>query len=365
MLDCDHNSQSYFFVWRRDLETGGLPAQLVEVRRGAIVESIHRGQVAVVAGNGQMIASVGTPSATTFLRSSAKPFQALPFVLSKAIDRFGFTQAELALACGSHCGEPVHIQHAESMLSRLGLDRSALKCGKHEPFNLEAAKLLCTLGKEPDVLQNNCSGKHIAMLALALYLEAPIETYLEPSHPIQARIAKVVSKFSGVESSQLIVGTDGCGAPVFAMPVQPMALMYARLVNPQRLSHQEMSQACDRIMTAMTNHPELVGGTVERLDTMLMRVTRGSLVSKIGAEGVYTAGVRPSASWPDGLGIAIKIEDGDNLRARPVVVIETLRQLGILNDADLDSFRSLWDLDVLSFSREVVGKVTACFKLGV
>jgi len=284
-------------------------------------------------------------------------------VLSKAVDRFGFTEAELALACGSHCGEPIHVQAAESMLKKVGLDRSALKCGKHEPFNLEAAEALRRQDREPDVLQNNCSGKHIAMLAMALHSGAPIETYDQPNNPVQLEIANVVAQFSGFDTTHLIIGTDGCGAPVFAMPVQAMALMYARLVAPPTEIDEELRDGCARIVNAMTRYPEMVGGTVDRLDTMLMQVAAGSLVSKIGAEGVYTVGVSPSTQWPRGLGLAIKIEDGDDRRARPIVVLEALRQLEILNETDLERFASLRNPGIRNLRGELVGEVRAEFAI--
>jgi len=284
-------------------------------------------------------------------------------VLSKAVDRFGFTEAEVALACGSHCGEPIHVQAAESMLKKVGLDRSALKCGKHEPFNLEAAETVRRQNKEPDVLQNNCSGKHIAMLAMALHSGAPIETYDQPNNPVQLEIANVVAQFSGFDTTQLIIGTDGCGAPVFAMPVQAMALMYARLVAAPTEIDEELRDGCARIVNAMTRYPEMVGGTVDRLDTMLMQVAAGSLVSKIGAEGVYTVGVSPSTQWPRGLGLAIKIEDGDDRRARPIVVLEALRQLEILNEVDLERFASLRNPGIRNLRGELVGEVRAEFAI--
>jgi len=345
------------------LKTGSQPAPLVEVRRGSIVESLHRGHIAAVDGDGRNIAAIGSPNTITFLRSSAKPFQALPLVLSKAVDRFGFTEAELALACGSHCGEPIHVQAAESMLKKVGLDRSALKCGKHEPFNLKAAETLRRQDREPDVLQNNCSGKHIAMLAMALHSGARIETYDLPNNPVQLEIADVIAQFSGIDATQMITGIDGCGAPVFAMPIQAMALMYARLVAPPTEIDEELRDGCARIVNAMTRYPEMVGGTVDRLDTMLMQAAAGSLVSKIGAEGVYTVGVLPSTQWPRGLGLAVKIEDGDDRRARPIVVLEALRQLEILNEADLERFASLRNPGIRNLRGELVGEVRAEFAI--
>jgi L-asparaginase II len=292
------------------------PAPLVEVWRGHIVESRHRGHVAAVDGDGRLVARLGEPEAVTYLRSSGKPFQALPMVASGAADRFDFTPREIAVACGSHSGEPVHEETVAGMLKKIGLDESALKCGTHEPFSAEASAELRRRGEEARVLQNNCSGKHTGMLALALHLGAPIADYDQPDSPVQQAILRAVSQFSGVPEQEVARGTDGCGVPVFGLPVRAMALMYARLVAPAADFDAATQVACARIVAAMTGAPEMVGGTRERLDTEMMRVTDGRIISKIGAEGVYTVGVLPCEPFPRGLGLALKIEDGEDRRAR-------------------------------------------------
>jgi L-asparaginase II len=339
------------------------PAPLVEVWRGAIVESRHRGHVAVVDGDGKLVARLGEPETVTYLRSSGKPFQALPLVATGAADRFGFTPREIAIACGSHSGEPVHEETVAAMLEKIGLDESALKCGTHEPFSAEATAELRRRGEKPRVLQNNCSGKHAGMLALALHLGAPTQTYDEPDNPVQQAILRGVSQFSGVPETEIARGTDGCGVPVFGLPVRAMALMYARLVAPGENFDDSTRAACARIVAAMTSAPEMVGGTRERLDTEMMRVTRGRIISKIGAEGVYTVGVLPCEMYPRGLGLALKIEDGEDRRARPPVVIEALRQLGALDAearAELEPYASF---TVRNHRGEAVGAVRASFAL--
>src|SRR5947209_13103522 len=207
-------------------------APLVEVRRGLIVESRHRGHVAAATGAGNLVAFIGEPETVTYLRSSAKPFQALPLVTSGAADRFGFVEAELAVACGSHSGQDLHAETVAGMLRKIGLDESFLKCGVHEPFDRETAGRLRARGESPGALRNNCSGKHTGMLALALHLGAPPETYDRAGGPVQQAILRAVSLLSGVAPEDMILGTDGCGVPVFGMPVRAMALMYARLAAP-------------------------------------------------------------------------------------------------------------------------------------
>ena len=341
-----------------------LPAPLVEVRRGSIVESRHRGHVIAVDATGRTIASLGQPETVTYLRSSAKPFQAVPLVASGAADRFGFTEKEIAIACASHNGEPIHTETVAGMLSKIGLDASALKCGIHEPYNTEVAETLVREGKRPTVLHNNCSGKHTGMLALALHLGAPVETYDQPDHPVQQAILRAVSEFSGVAAKEIALAVDGCGAPVFGLPVRAMALMYARLVAaPPGFGDDTLRAAAERIFRAMTAYPEIVGGRAERLDTKVMFAGRGEVVSKVGAEGVYTAGVKANDSWPQGLGIALKIEDGEDRRSRPTVVIETLRQLNVLDAEALEELTPYSRFVVRNHRGDAVGEVRASFKL--
>jgi L-asparaginase II len=339
------------------------PEPLVEITRGGITESRHRGHVVGVVPNGSIAAYIGTPETVTYLRSSAKPHQAIPLVASGAADHFGFNEQEIALACASHSGEPIHTEIAAGMLKKIGLGPEALKCGVHEPFSPEAARALREKGEEANILQNNCSGKHAGMLALALHLDAPTETYDEPANPVQLAIGKTISAFSGVPIEDMAVGVDGCGVPVFGITVRAMALMYARLVSPLPEFDEQTREACARIVSAMTVHPELVGGTSDRLDTEIMRAAKGRLVSKVGAEGVYTLAVLPCDDWPLGLGLALKIEDGDDYRARPTVVVESLRQLGILANESLEAVSRYAFFPVLNRRGEVVGEVTPEFKL--
>lgn len=338
-------------------------APLVEVWRGRIVESRHRGHVAAVDGDGRLVAYAGEPDTVTYLRSSGKPFQALPLVTSGAADRFHLDETELAVACGSHSGEDVHAETVARMLEKLGLDESFLKCGTHEPFDHATAERLRSRGEKPTALRNNCSGKHTGMLALALHLGARPEEYDHADSPVQQAILRAVAKFAGLPSVDVVVGTDGCGVPVFGMPVRAMALMYARLASPLADFDEETRRACARITDAMTAHPEMVGGTRERFDTEVMRACGASAVSKIGAEGVYTAGVHPCERWPKGLGLAFKIEDGEDRRARSTIAIEALRQLGVLNEDAQKALRPYANFRVKNHRGENVGEIRASFGL--
>lgn len=341
---------------------GAVP--LVEVWRGGIVESRHRGHLYALDGAGQAVASLGVPDTVTYLRSSAKPFQMLPLMTSGAADRFDFTEAEIAVACASHNGEPIHTETVAGMLRKIGLDESYLKCGVHEPFSAEVTRQLREAGEKPTVLHNNCSGKHTGFLAIALTLGAPVETYDHLDNPVQQQVLQAVAEFSGVPAEQVELATDGCGAPVFGMPITAMALMYARLINPPAAVSAEVRTACDRIVSAMTAFPEMVGGGLnERLDTEVMRATDGAVVSKVGAEGVYTAGVRPCERFPSGLGLAFKIEDGEDRRARPTVVIETLRQLGVIDDGALAALQPYARFPIKNHRGDLVGDIKPNFRL--
>jgi len=346
-------------------QAGACAASLVEVWRGPIVESRHRGHLITIDGQGRIVASLGSPETITYIRSSAKPFQALPLITSGAADRFGFTEREIAIACGSHSGEAQHVSVVRSMLEKIGLDERALKCGSHEPFSAEVARELSRKQEVPGVLQNNCSGKHAGMLALAKYVGAPTATYDEWTNAVQQMIAGTISQFTDLPIEAIAIGVDGCGVPVFGISVHAMALMYARLVSPPKVFDSSIRDACQRIVQAMINFPEMVGGARDRLDTELISAGSGRLISKIGAEGVYTVEVLPSDKWPHGLGLALKIEDGDDRRARPPAVIEALRQLHVLAPGDLSALSSYAPTPITNRRGERVGEARASFMLKI
>jgi L-asparaginase II len=343
--------------------TAPKPAPLVEVWRGPIVESRHRGHIAVVDGDGHLVASLGEPQTVTYLRSSAKPFQSVPLLTSGAAERFHLTEAELAIACGSHSGEDLHVETVARLLEKIGLDEGFLKCGVHEPFDRATAERLRARRESPGVLRNNCSGKHTGMLTLSRHLGAPPELYDDPGGPVQQSVLRAVSQFSGMNADEIALGTDGCGLPVFGLPVRAMALMYARLVAPPPGFDAETRAACARLTGAMSARPELVGGTHERFDTEVMRAGWALLVSKIGAEGVYTAGVLPCERWPKGLGLAFKIEDGEDRRARSTIAIEALRQLGVLNEDASKVLSPYASFPIHNHRGEKVGQIRASFTL--
>jgi L-asparaginase II len=351
---------------KRNLKEAYLaPEPLVEVTRGSFVESVHRGHLAALDGEGRLVARVGSPEAVTFMRSAAKPFQAVPLVASGAAGRFGLEARELAVACGSHDGERVHTEAVLSVLSKVGLSVADLKCGPQEPYGKEAAERLRARGGRPTALHNNCSGKHAGMLALARHLGAPTENYFEPSHPVQREVFRAVARFAGVPADSLEFAVDGCGVPTFALTVGTMALMFARFVAAGEGFGAEEREAARRIVGAVCAHPLMVEGEGE-LDTELMRAGGRRFISKVGAEGVYTAGVLPCQEWPRGLGLAFKIEDGDRGdRARPVAAVEALRQLGVTGREETGALAKFARQTVRNRRGEEVGEVRPAFDLRV
>ena len=319
------------------------PAPLADVTRGPLVESVHLGHAVAVTGRDEVVLDLGDPDLVVFLRSSGKPFQALPCLIDGAADRFGFSDREVALACGSHEGQAPHRETAHAMLAKAGLGPDALRCGLKAPLSEDEQKALHRAGEEPSLLHNECSGEHAAMVALATHLGAPLDTYTEADHPVQQRVREEVCRYAGAEPGTLPEATDGCTIPTFGVPLRDAARMYARLVAPPPDWDAAVATAAARIVRAMTTHPEMVDGTPaeDLLDSALMKVAGDRLVSKMGAEGVLTVGVFPSEAWPAGLGLAVKVADGDNeQRARGPIAVALLRRLGVLTDEDLDALES-------------------------
>lgn len=308
---------------------------LAEVTRGKSVESVHHGFLYIEDGRGNEVLSIGDSEFKTFFRSAAKPFQAIPFVLNGGIERFGFTGEEIALSCASHAGERIHVSTAENMLSKMGLKESDLKCGTHLPFDEKRANEMLIAGEKPSQLHNNCSGKHATMLGQALLIDAETGGYLSPDHPVQQRNLEILGTFTDVPPNEIEVAIDGCSAPTYFLSMKAMARSYVRLIAPPESFAMELRQACNTVTNSMISFPALVGGT-KRLDTLLMEAAaERSLISKIGAEGAWLCGIAPCERWPDGLGIALKIADGDDRRARPVIAIELLKALGMIPQSSL------------------------------
>ena len=314
---------------------------LFEVTRGDLVESVHYGCIAVVDSNGNLIAFYGDPEMVAFLRSSAKPFQALPFVERGGVEHFNLTPRELSIACASHEGSDRHVETVRGMQKKIGIEESNLQCGVHFPGDVHAYKALIVDDQLPTPIRNNCSGKHTAMLAHAKMRGLPLENYLDIHHPIQQDILASFADMCMIPSEKVVLGTDGCSAPNFAVPLYNAALGMARFCDPHGLP-EARADACRKITSAMTSHPEMVSGEGE-FDCELMKAGEGKIVCKRGAEGYQIIGLMPGVLAKDspGVGIAFKVSDGDasrkdmnlesSVRVRPAVTLEILRQLGALS----------------------------------
>jgi L-asparaginase II len=327
---------------------------LAVVERGGRVECVHRGTVAVADRGGRMRCVAGDPALPLYLRSACKPLQALPLVEGGGIEKFGLTDAELAVICASHAAEPVHLDAVRSILSKIGLDPSALRCGPHMPHDPATAAALARAGRGPEAIHSNCSGKHAGMLASCRLYGWPTETYLEPGHPLQRRIATIIAEFCA-NGEPLPHATDGCGVPTFHANVAQLAHAFARLADPADLPAPRAA-AVRRIGDAMAAHPVMVSGT-GRLATSLMEVLGGRLFCKGGAEGGFGIALRSQ-----GLGVAVKIEDG-NARAMGPILIEVLRQLGAAGPADTAALAAHARPTVLNTRGEVVGAIRPLVQL--
>jgi L-asparaginase II len=289
------------------------PALRIEATRGCLPDSEHRVIAAVVRADGSLLASSGDPGYSTWWRSAAKPFQALPLVQDGVTDRFHLTDAELALACASHSSEPRHLEVVSGLMTRLGITDAMLACGPHQPLSPEVAREVARQQTPLTARWSNCSGKHAGMIALALHHGWPVSGYQEEAHPVQQRVFAEVSRWTGLDPADMARAPDGCTAVCFGLPVRAMALSYARLGA-------SADSAARRIVAAMLGHPFLMAGT-DRLCTDLMVAWPAQVIAKVGALGVYCAAI-PALQ----LGIALKVEDGDT-RASGVALLAILREV--------------------------------------
>jgi L-asparaginase II len=293
---------------------------LVEVARGALVESRHRGSVSVVDADGAAVLSLGDVDRRVFPRSAVKALQAMPLVESGIAEAYALTDEEIALACASHSGEPEHVAAAQSMLAKAGLDEGCLECGVHWPMGEVANRALAAKGQGPSALHNNCSGKHAGFICLACGMNEDPTGYVAAEHPVQRRVREALEDLTGACHTQEKGGIDGCSIPTYAIPLPSLAFGFARFGAGAGLSR-ESRAAAERIRRAVARHPFMVAGT-GRFDTRLMEILRERAFVKTGAEGVYCAAL------PElGFGIALKAEDGSGRAAEAMMAALVLRFL--------------------------------------
>jgi L-asparaginase II len=301
---------------------------LVDVLRGAVVESAHRGAVAVFDADGKVVWEIGDTAMPVFPRSAVKAIQALPLIESGAADAYGFGDKELALACASHSGEPAHAELARAMLAKAGLDETALECGTHWPLDHEATVAMARAGGTPNALHNNCSGKHAGFVCTCCHGGIDHHGYVKAGHAMQEMIREAMEAVTGAAHDGAHRGTDGCSIPTYAVPLRNFALGFAKMVSGKGLGPVR-AKAAQRLLSACMAEPFLVSGT-DRADMKLMQAAPGRIFVKVGAEGVYCAAL------PElGFGIALKCDDGAG-RAAEVMIASVLAKL-LRKDAELSA----------------------------
>jgi L-asparaginase II len=299
---------------------------LVEVVRGALTESRHRGAVAVVDAGGAAVLTLGDVERPVYPRSAVKPLQALPLVESGAADRYSFGGEELALACASHGGEPAHVEVAQRMLARAGLDVGALECGAHWPSHQDSSRALARAGGAPSALHNNCSGKHAGFLCVACAAGVDHRGYVAPDHLVQREVRAAIESLTGVGLGPDVCGTDGCSIPTWAVPLNRLAHAFAKFGTGRGLAP-ERAKAAARLRAACAAQPYFVAGT-GRFCTEIMKLFGARVLVKTGAEGVYCA-----ALPEQGIGIALKCDDGAT-RAAEVATAAMIARFLPLSDEE-------------------------------
>ena len=352
---------------------------IFQLSRGDIVESVHFGAIAVVESSGRLAAWYGDPGLVTFTRSSAKPFQALPFLENGGMQIYGLTLQEVALICASHSGTDEHLAVVRSIQAKTGISEADLMCGVHTPYDRSTAESMRRQGIVATPNRHNCSGKHSGMLAFSKMLGFPPDpnglAYIDPHHPVQQIILEAFAEMCDLPPEEIHLGIDGCSAPNFAVPLSGTALAFARICQPEGLPERR-AETCHLISNAMLTYPDMIGGP-DNFDTYLMQAAQGRVICKGGAEGFQAFGIMPGAIKPDSpaFGVAFKISDGDlkghnrpygdpRGHVRPAVALEILHQLGVFDAQDLEKLADYGpEFSVENWRQLKVGWASPCFEL--
>ncbi len=327
---------------------------LLHIYRGTLAENIIRGDIVVTDRQGQLMSGCGDIQKLTYMRSAAKPIQALVGVEAGVLEAYNIGQEELAIFCASHNGQSFHVAAVRSVLAKIGLREQNLLCGADYSFNPQIRAKMIEEGLAKSPLFNNCSGKHALMLAVCQKMGWSIDDYYLPEHPLQQAILAKVAFYAGLDKEQITIGVDGCGVPVFALPLINMAKAYAKLVNQHALSPREAT-AAKKIISAMAAYPHMIAGSGE-FCTALMEVTKGRIIGKKGSDGVYCS------ACANGPAIAVKIEDG-NMRALAPVMMSIYKQLQLLTKEEEQALSLFASWDNVNCRGQVVGSVKAVFSL--
>ncbi len=321
---------------------------LVEVSRGGVLESFHRGVICIVDKDDKIVFSMGDTEQVCYPRSALKFFQQIPLLVSGAVEHFGFTEKEIALFCGSHNGELQHVETVRSILSKIGLDESHLQCGPQMPTLKDDMHMLIKNDLQPQKIHNNCSGKHAGFLAYCVYKNLSTDDYIHPGHALHREILEVISDFHRYPKEKIRQGIDGCSAPIFSFPVYNQAVAYKNLVSPDGFG-EDITRACRMMVDAIVKYPEMIAGK-KRYCSDLMRVSEGKLIGKTGADGVYSIGIM-------GLnyGICIKVDDG-KMGPQYNIAQAVIEQLNILTEEHNEELRHYMRHENKNFGGLVTGE---------
>ena len=327
---------------------------LANVTRGGVVESFHRGAIAIVNIKGEVELALGDINQPVYPRSAVKIIQALPMVLSGGIEEFNLTAEELSVTCASHGGEERHASVVAGMLKKAGLSIDDLECGAHRPTTTQANEDLIRAGKPFTALHNNCSGKHTAMLMLAKLQGFETKGYTNPTHPVQQMIMGTFESLMEYSLDDAPYDRDGCSAPTWAIPLVNTAYAFAKISDPDNAFPTETAVAVKALRDSVIEEPFMVGGT-NRCCTRIMEVLKNKAFVKYGAEAVYTA------SLPEyGLGIAIKIDDG-SVRAVEVALLRILEEIGVLTEEDKEALSEFYNKPITNWNAFTVGNIEPAF----
>lgn len=322
---------------------------LAVVTRSNRIECIHYGQVCITDTDKNIKFHVGDPKTKIFTRSSAKPIIAVAFVESGAMEGFGITLEELAIICSSHSGQFFHRQAVKSILHKLGLNEDSLLCGCTDPYNADMVNLLIRENKRPSPFFNCCSGKHSGMLALCKFYGYTAENYNNVNHPVQKLIFKTINELIGCKAEDIVLGVDGCTVPGYMLSLHQHSYLYSLLAAGYN-AKSKYRNSLGLINKAMRDNPRMVIGDGE-FCTELMKGCGSKVIGKVGDEGVYCVSI-PEKN----LGICVKIADG-NARAVHPVIIQLLKQLGVLNKTEIENLKEWMYPIVKDYKGNAIGNI--------
>ncbi|SEL43266.1 asparaginase [Paenibacillus sp. OK003] len=329
-------------------------ALLIKEYRAGVMECAHYGHISITDENGNVVYSAGDPHFRTFTRSSAKPFQAIPGIRAGIAGHYGLTAQEIAIMSSSHRSEPMHIQVLEQIKSKIGLGEECLICAPSYPLNEESRNQWLRAQGEKRRILHNCSGKHLGVLAYTQMKQADLGSYAEPEHPVQREILETMAYMAGIEQQEIKLGTDGCGFPVFSLPLSALSNAYLKLACPDLIEDLSTRSAVETITGAMNEYPLMVGGT-QRVDSVLLEDS--NIVAKGGFKGVFGFALKKER-----LGITFKVLDGSE-EEWAYIAQSILEQIGYSNRKTIERLAEVYPPDIRNDAGKVVGRAESEFKL--